>query len=525
MDEAAQVRAATREKRWDDLARLSDQHFGRVSLTDPGAWVEAFAAAPPEWFEKYPRQQYLLALQESFVGSFAVGDSLAMSGPRQWVGRQDHPLTRDLLVDALFRLQVLKMLGRIDEGVALADDMIRMVEQSRESVNFDDALPTLYIPVGVEYLLAGQLNKAIATFTESERWGRVAEPHPAVPHARNYRAIAYALAGHYRHAADVMSAEAGQRTWPKGTLGHVYENASVLLPALLALGRLDEKAAAEGIERIDADAENDNLWWVAVLIRARYALFFGDEAQREEAASVVADSLTAHRAVAGPGTLALTKLSAVLADLQQAIGDFRGAEQTLGTPGVDQGHVLARASLARLRGDATILHDPAAGSHARNPIIDVFWANQEHRAGNRSGFVAAVDRAARGIRQRHHLSVLTEADPEVREAITELIGSPLVSERAETATPWAQERVILTQRELQVLQGLAAGAPEKQIAAAMFLSASTVKSHRRTLYRKLNVHTSQEAVLVAERLGLLSEDSSEPDEPAPDESSLRAVSG
>ncbi|GAB3396031.1 hypothetical protein GCM10027568_29290 [Humibacter soli] len=415
------MRAATREKRWDDLARLSDQYFGRVSLTEPDAWVDAFAAVPPEWFDEYPRQRYLLALHEFFGGSDAVRDSVTVSGARQWLQAQDDPPTHDLLVDALFRLRVLVMLGRTDEGVALADDMILMVEESRESINFDDVLPIIYIPVGVQYLLAGELNKAIAAFTESERWARVGDPHPAAPYARNFRAIAYALAGQYRHASEIMSPGAGHRTWPKGTLGHLFENASILLPAVLALGRLDHKAAAEGIDRIDADAENDDLWWLAVMVRARFALFFGGDAQREQAVSVVTGSLAAHRPLAGPGTLALTKLSAVLADLQQSIGDLRGAEQTLSTPGVDHRHLAARTSLARLRGDAAMLQDPGPARHARHPIIDVFWANQEHRAGNRSEFAAAVDRAARGIRQRHHLSVLTEADPEVREAINELL--------------------------------------------------------------------------------------------------------
>jgi len=421
VNEAASVRAATREKRWDDLARLSDQHFGRVSLTEPDAWVEAFAAVPPQWFERYPRQHCLLALHKSFDDSDGDGDSVAMRRARRWLQAQEDPLTRDLLTDAVFRLRALTTLGRIDEGVALADEMVQMVAGSRESVNFDDVLPIVYIPVGVQYLLAGQLNKAIAAFTESERWARVGDPHPAVPYARNYRAIAYALAGQYRHASEIMSSGAGRRTWPPGTLGHLYENASIMLPAVLALGRLDQEAAAERIERIDADAENDDLWWLAVMVRARYALFFGDDAQREHAVSVVADSLTAHQAVTGHGTLALTKLAAVLADLQQSIGDFRGAEQTLSIPGVDHRHLAARASLARLRGDAAILQDPGPARHARHPIIDVFWANQEHRAGNRSEFAAAVDRAARGIRQRHHLSVLTEADPEVREAITALL--------------------------------------------------------------------------------------------------------
>ena len=61
----------------------------------------------------------------------------------------------------------------------------------------------------------------------------------------------------------------------------------------------------------------------------------------------------------------------------------------------------------------------------------------------------------------------------------------------------------LTPRELNVLQLLAAGKPNKLIGADLAISEVTVKSHVQSLFRKLNVLSRTEAIAVANRRGLL----------------------
>jgi LuxR family transcriptional regulator, maltose regulon positive regulatory protein len=74
--------------------------------------------------------------------------------------------------------------------------------------------------------------------------------------------------------------------------------------------------------------------------------------------------------------------------------------------------------------------------------------------------------------------------------------------------PWPAEP--LTQSETRVLRYLPThmGAPE--IAAELFLSANTVKTHLRHLYRKLGVHSRREAVQRARAFGLLAASSRRP---------------
>ena len=61
----------------------------------------------------------------------------------------------------------------------------------------------------------------------------------------------------------------------------------------------------------------------------------------------------------------------------------------------------------------------------------------------------------------------------------------------------------LTQRERQILSLLADGLGNKQIAAQLGISPSTVKTHLELLFEKLDVTSRAEAVAVSVRRGLL----------------------
>jgi DNA-binding NarL/FixJ family response regulator len=62
----------------------------------------------------------------------------------------------------------------------------------------------------------------------------------------------------------------------------------------------------------------------------------------------------------------------------------------------------------------------------------------------------------------------------------------------------------LSPREREVLGMIAAGATNKEIAERLFLSPHTVKDHTSALYRKVGARNRAEAILRAQRLGLLS---------------------
>ena len=61
----------------------------------------------------------------------------------------------------------------------------------------------------------------------------------------------------------------------------------------------------------------------------------------------------------------------------------------------------------------------------------------------------------------------------------------------------------LTERERDVLKALIKGRSNKEIAASLFISEDTVKSHLKTLFAKLNVHDRTEAAISAIRHGII----------------------
>ncbi len=61
----------------------------------------------------------------------------------------------------------------------------------------------------------------------------------------------------------------------------------------------------------------------------------------------------------------------------------------------------------------------------------------------------------------------------------------------------------LSERELEVLQLIAEGLTNQEIAARLFLSLNTVKAHTRNIYGKLGVHNRTQAVTRARALGVL----------------------
>jgi LuxR family maltose regulon positive regulatory protein len=61
----------------------------------------------------------------------------------------------------------------------------------------------------------------------------------------------------------------------------------------------------------------------------------------------------------------------------------------------------------------------------------------------------------------------------------------------------------LSERELEVLQLIAAGKSNRRIASELFVSVGTVKTHLNNVYRKLDAHSRTQALARARELDLI----------------------
>jgi DNA-binding NarL/FixJ family response regulator len=77
-------------------------------------------------------------------------------------------------------------------------------------------------------------------------------------------------------------------------------------------------------------------------------------------------------------------------------------------------------------------------------------------------------------------------------------------QRADVVTEPPRRRVELTERELQVLRGMADGKSNAEIGRELYVSEDTVKTHARRLFRKLGARDRAHAVASAFRAGLVS---------------------
>jgi FixJ family two-component response regulator len=125
------------------------------------------------------------------------------------------------------------------------------------------------------------------------------------------------------------------------------------------------------------------------------------------------------------------------------------------------------------------------------PVIVVTAFGEVHSAvrAMKSGAIDVMEKPARDQVLLDRIQQALEQDRRTRE-----------EQAARRA--WKLRYARLTPRERQVLKAIAAGKPNKVIAAELELSAKTVESHRAAILRKLDVRSTAELV----RIELLTED-------------------
>jgi LuxR family maltose regulon positive regulatory protein len=211
---------------------------------------------------------------------------------------------------------------------------------------------------------------------------------------------------------------------------------------------------------------------------------------------------------------------AVLARLLVATGDPWGARQLIGPPPYDDVEIVAAATQACVAlGDL-----PAAGrlldAWPRDPepgtrIQHLLWScivdhvgvgggesdprlSEALAIGERDGhvrvFLDAGPHSTDLVRARYH----REPNPYLRRLVD-------ASRARRPASPRTVPELVeqLTGRELEALNHLATTLDNAEIAAEMGVSPNTLKTHVRSVYRKLGVDRRRSAVAEAERLHLL----------------------
>jgi two-component system response regulator DesR len=144
-------------------------------------------------------------------------------------------------------------------------------------------------------------------------------------------------------------------------------------------------------------------------------------------------------------------------------------------------------------------------------LVDLFLANEsgadlckairEASPETRVLLISGAGRMAPAAAKAAGASGFISKESDARQVVTAVrrvgLGMTMFAPKADQPEP------LLTEREREVLELIAAGSTNKEIAEELYLSPHTVKEHTSALYRKLRARNRAEAVQRAQRIGLL----------------------
>ncbi|NMO52254.1 AAA family ATPase [Actinoplanes sp. TBRC 11911] len=182
---------------------------------------------------------------------------------------------------------------------------------------------------------------------------------------------------------------------------------------------------------------------------------------------------------------------------------------------------VVRAALLLAGGESQQAYDivrtVADSSRVTAPVAVDAWLLLAMRAAGMDDVPAAREslrRALRAAAPEAHRRMLNQAWTQLRRVLREddelvveyhALGAPSEASARESAERNTDPVLVesLSKRELEVLRGMAAMLPTEEIAASMFVSINTVKTHVRSILRKLSASRRNEAVRRARSLNLI----------------------
>ncbi len=495
------------------LTRLLRRHYAELIFPN-GVFAGILATLDEGELRRHPE---LLAIQT--LDSYASGRvgrpglarlvslTTAITFARFGGGK---PVDRVSLLLVLLAAQ--RVGGHFDQALKTADKLVTafglLSDEDRDALH--GLLPRAWVQVATTYLYNEQPARAEEALAVALDIGGVTITPRARLHAESLQNLIIAMRGDLAALAPRLE-QARTRQQPAEWRGSFSATGYHLAEAYQALERFDGQAAREQLDQLAEHEATIEHWPLMARVRALAAVV---EGRPYLGLQTLAENIDAH-ADRPPTSASMTALlTSSRAELLLADGQpLRAAEvlKTLRRAPAGQ-LVRARAGLALGNNDQALgLAAPLAWSNENLPRAKaealLVVAAASRRLGQTADARAAVERAMAlmstyGLRRpwlavpRHDLIEVLEASG--IPALDVLEGVPDFS-------PPSNRDWSLTATELRVLALLETTGRIDELAAELGVSANTVKSHLRQVYRKLGVGSRAEALGVAGLHGLLAD--------------------
>lgn len=397
----------------------------------------------------------------------------------------------------------LRAAGRPSETAAVADAIVETVRQlaPRERARSARWIDAVLVHVAATYIAHGRFDAALRVARDAH-----SGEHP--PQSARLGEL-----------ADVARAMRGDlRARPRTGRGRPGASGSASRRGLLdrriaSAIRLVEEGSAEraiaALDEIDEDLPRHDAWAFAIWAKGLARLLAGDAGLgADEVMTGMREFRGRPLSPAGAGLL-----SAIASDLLLAAGQRDRAMRVLAdAPGTSPAVALARsrhAFASERFADARALVEPIAWNDAGDPrhqaeallvraAIDVrldLPGEARESARRAIGVMGPCGlRSPLAMVPRRDLAEALSADDGGWADLLDAVGDPFGQ---------ALARNTLTPRELEVLAQLAFSPNLEAVAAALYVSINTVKTQVRSIYRKLEVSSREDAVRSARNRGLI----------------------
>lgn len=519
-------RAAAAERLSELRAALDSEEWERAKGILEGSWAilvgdhiehlrEALIAFPESVIDENPT---LRAGREMLVG---WGATARFPGPLPKAADELENLggsakVSDALIVGTVQACLLRFAGMYTPAAELAGrlEQIALSAVSAQPDVVAASVPVLRLQWAVTCQLAGRHPEAIGLFRLAYFGARAVGIEFVLRNAAGSLALLHALSGDLP-AARKWLARRDQTSPSTPTLEPMVRVSGLVAQILISLEGLDVEAAAEASRTLGELGDNEELWAYVVYARSQLALLSG---HAQEGLDRLGQVVAVNERWYTSESDAVALLRSVSVDLHCALGRGNSAGAVLQDRSVTRPMLeVSRGRFALLTEDPDAALTEAIRITARSGGTDqrvlaealLVEAAASIRLGKEQGAVDAVQRA----------TMLAERSGSIRPfaLLTQADTKELAAAGASFPPAWGEEGfadrgavfpdvvalVDLSAREQVVIVALADGLTLPEMAAKQFVSQNTVKTQMRSLFRKLGVHSRDEAVREALRLHLL----------------------